>query len=483
MKKLLSIALATTLIITAFGSYHVFGESSSLTADEALKIAKEQIPYKLSETTVHMFTENDYEDFEVRFYDEKNYEYHEIEVNKNTKSITSIDTEKIYDDGDANVKITKEKAMEIVKSEWPNATILSTKTDFDDDDKKYKYEVEFKSNDAYGEYKINPSTGVIIERDINIVKGISNIITFSEAKNAALKVLPNSVVKDINLEHNNGSIYYEVELFYPTNNIEYVVVVDGQNGNILWKGIEDDYDDDINYGNNNYTQYITYSEARNIVAKKLPNGNIKTINFNFDDENSVYYGVVEKDSVNYTFSINAITGNIISWEKGAVENSSTKYITLEKAKSIALGKVPNANITKIKFEYDDGRAVYEGEMYKENFEYDFEIDAVTGNITDWDVDGYDDWHDDYDDKYDDDYYDDDYDDYYTVSSTSYKTYDEIKSIVLAKVPGGTVKEIEFDYDDGKAVYEGEIRKGNMEYEFKVNATNGTIIEWEADYDD
>ena len=122
-------------------------------------------------------------------------------------------------------------------------------------------------------------------------------------------------------------------------------------------------------------------------------------------------------------------------------------------------------------------------MYKDNFEYDFEIDAVTGNITDWDVDRYDDWHDDYDDKYDDDYYDDDYDDYYTVSSTSYKTYDEIKSIVLAKVPGGTVKEIEFDYDDGKAVYEGEIRKGNMEYEFKVNATNGTIIEWEADYDD
>ena len=43
--------------------------------------------------------------------------------------------------------------------------------------------------------------------------------------------------------------------------------------------------------------------------------------------------------------------------------------------------------------------------------------------------------------------------------------------------------MELDRDDGRMVYEGECRKGQMEYEFKLDAQTGAILEWEEDYDD
>lgn len=70
---------------------------------------------------------------------------------------------------------------------------------------------------------------------------------------------------------------------------------------------------------------------------------------------------------------------------------SKEMIGLEAAKKIALDKVSGAassNLRKIKLDYDDGRAKYEGEIIYQNKEYDFEIDAYTGEILEWDVDSW-----------------------------------------------------------------------------------------------
>ena len=48
---------------------------------------------------------------------------------------------------------------------------------------------------------------------------------------------------------------------------------------------------------------------------------------------------------------------------------------------------------------------------------------------------------------------------------------------------GTYHEFKLDYDDGRAVYEGELRSGRMEYEFEIDAVTGTILDWDADWDD
>ena len=49
-----------------------------------------------------------------------------------------------------------------------------------------------------------------------------------------------------------------------------------------------------------------------------------------------------------------------------------------------------------------------------------------------------------------------------------------------RAPKATLFKIEFDYDDGRAVYEGELREGRWEYEFKIDASTGEFLKWEKD---
>lgn len=42
---------------------------------------------------------------------------------------------------------------------------------------------------------------------------------------------------------------------------------------------------------------------------------------------------------------------------------------------------------------------------------------------------------------------------------------------------------ELDRDDGRWVYELELRNGRTEYECDINAVTGVILDWESDYDD
>lgn len=80
----------------------------------------------------------------------------------------------------------------------------------------------------------------------------------------------------------------------------------------------------------------------------------------------------------------ATSKNLSSSKKRSMSQSA--YIGIERAKSIALKRVPGARITKIKLDYENGRPVYEGEMHKGGWEYEFDIDAVTGNIIKWEKD-------------------------------------------------------------------------------------------------
>ena len=46
-----------------------------------------------------------------------------------------------------------------------------------------------------------------------------------------------------------------------------------------------------------------------------------------------------------------------------------------------------------------------------------------------------------------------------------------------------MEKLELDYDDGRAEYEVEFRKGNTEYEYKIDAASGNILKSEQDNDD
>lgn len=121
---------------------------------------------------------------------------------------------------------------------------------------------------------------------------------------------------------------------------------------------------------------------------------------------------------------------------------------------------------------EDGRLVYEVDFVFEGVEYDYEIDAATGQVVKWSSER------------------DDTPAAVQAPSASpasdgYIGKDKATEIALAKVSGATESDvrIKLDQDDGRAVYEGEIRHGGMEYDFEIDALTGKILEWDAERED
>ena len=147
-------------------------------------------------------------------------------------------------------------------------------------------------------------------------------------------------------------------------------------------------------------------------------------------------------------------------------NTSTGAVDEAKAQEIALAhagiKAADATITKSKLDYDDGRQVYEIEWYANGAKYDYEIDAATGEIVN-----------------------SGYEAKTVVGTGNSATVSEAtaKQTALARVSGATEKDIyewKLDYDDGRPEYEGKIIYGGTEYEFTIDATSGTITEWDTE---
>lgn len=137
-----------------------------------------------------------------------------------------------------------------------------------------------------------------------------------------------------------------------------------------------------------------------------------------------------------------------------------------KALEIALNhagvKAADATVTKSRLDYEDGRQVYEIEWYANGAKYDYEIVVATGEIVD-----------------------SSYEAKTVVGTGNSATTSEAtaKQTALARVSGATEKDIyewKLDYDDGLPEYEGKIIYGGTEYEFTIDATTGSVTEWDTE---
>lgn len=159
----------------------------------------------------------------------------------------------------------------------------------------------------------------------------------------------------------------------------------------------------------------------------------------------------KKDDKDKYFDKEYDAGFFYGWDW--VKNIALKHADL---------KEKDVTFVELKVDYDGGKKVYKVEFTCGNVEYEYEIDAGTGWILDFDKDVDDDWDDD--------------DDYITAK--------EAKKIALkdAGLKESQVKnlEVEKDKDDGVVIYEVEFEKGSTEYEYKINAKTGKILEVDID---
>ena len=193
-----------------------------------------------------------------------------------------------------------------------------------------------------------------------------------------------------------GTFVYEVE--FTSHGIEYEYLIKASDGSVLWRETE-----------NLKTEAAAGAQPETIgleaaKEKALADAGVSADVFTFtkakldsDDGVSVYD--VEFYSFDYEYEyeyeIDAETGNIRERSKEAVTHEAAgsqtgSYIGVEKAKAAALSHAGlNGNevtFTKVKWEADDGLAVYEIEFYQGNVEYEYTVNAVDGNIVDFESD-------------------------------------------------------------------------------------------------
>ena len=148
---------------------------------------------------------------------------------------------------------------------------------------------------------------------------------------------------------------------------------------------------------NSTKDYIGEDKAKEIMQKEVPEG-AEFVNFQLDeykdDNTAEYEGELVKDDTEYDITVDAVTGEVLESEQekydGRYENNTSKandsseqYITREKAKQIMKKEVLDAKIVALEFDKNDDDnepATYEGELVKDNTEYDVTVDAITGEV-------------------------------------------------------------------------------------------------------
>lgn len=162
---------------------------------------------------------------------------------------------------------------------------------------------------------------------------------------------------------------------------------------------------------------------------------------------------------------------------GLGTQSNSGQISIEEAKSAALADAgltaSDVVFTKEKSDYEDEIAVYDVEFYAAEYEYEYEINASTGAVYSKNVEAH------------------------RRSGTGHLGHsgnitatgasigeEEAKSIAvnhagfaLADV---NLLKVKLDMEDGKTVYEVEFYKENKEYDYTIDASTGTILEYDID---
>lgn len=143
---------------------------------------------------------------------------------------------------------------------------------------------------------------------------------------------------------------------------------------------------------NSKNKTISGERAKEIIFEKVPKGNLVEFGYE-EDETPSYDGKILKENIEYEFSIDAKTGEIIQFdedfEPNKNNNSNVKVIPEDKAKDIMLKKVGGGKFLEFKLDKENKIPKYEGSLLKDNIEYDIKINAQTGEIIGFDKEKYD----------------------------------------------------------------------------------------------
>ena len=248
--------------------------------------------------------------------------------------------------------------------------------------------------------------------------------------------------------------------------------------------------------------FLSMKGAMDLALKEVP-GVLKSIEFDIEDNGSLRYKAENHyNSKEYDLEFSATDGTVYQNKQDTIDRDEAipagSYITYEKAAEVALGQVKGGFVSKLTLEsrWNDG-VVYDAEVWLNDAEYTIVIDADNGTVlrSGWEKES------------DASYYTKNLAGAQTVATLPDKgtsstttpsapqvskptqttgsiTMDKAREIAQAQVPNGRVTDVEYEYEHGRAVYEVEVKEGYYwEYKFVIDASNGSILFTEKEYDD
>lgn len=262
------------------------------------------------------------------------------------------------------------------------------------------------------------------------ISNTADYIGIDAAKEFALKAAGISsdlaVFSSAGLDSKNGTFYYQV--IFTENGVEYKYDIDALTGVVIEKS---------------YTQ-PTDTEAQSVITE-----------------------------TQLATSDGAATEATSVFQKSPAEASETlesfQEVDFNMALSIAL---THAELTEqeiyfseVETDIENGQKIFEVKFVSSGgAEYEYELNAENGSIIKFDYDAESLFR------------------QAAASGTGIISESQAKQVVQDRVPGAKAENIviRLKEDDGRMEYKGSLIYDNMEYEFKIDAYSGGMIEWEAE---
>lgn len=205
---------------------------------------------------------------------------------------------------------------------------------------------------------------------------------------------------------------------------------------------------------------FTEASAKALAQKLIP---ATSTYLSTDNEHDKYefkfYDETRKES--YDIDVSKISQKVTDFESELFDHRGgrTATITQDQAKAAVTNELSGATILSTVLDREDGLVEYEVQFTTETVSGKYTVHPETGAVLQRDIK------------------------FQPTATATAITPEAAKKIAQDRAPGATLYKFELDREDGRLVYQGELRKDWTEYEFEIDAATGAILEWDVDWDD
>ena len=203
-------------------------------------------------------------------------------------------------------------------------------------------------------------------------------VSLDEAKSIALA---DAGVSAGRVKAEKDKSVYEVE--FTVDGIEYDYEVDISTGAIVKRGYEVK-------GKPVDGKAVGQSEAEAIALGEaaVKDESVSKIRVKSDNEDgrAVFEIDFSTDRFKYEVVVDKATGSVLEYQEEALVVKDAE-ISIDDAAALVLSRIEGSSrdSLRIKQDYENGKLVYEGELFHDGKEYEFEIEASTGRFLEWEI--------------------------------------------------------------------------------------------------